>query len=83
MVVLEQGLGEEWIPLFQDFASQNPEWRRPLNHRILSYWDTYYRRWNSRLTDYPGYRLAKRLGLWDKKIAPKLTRANKKMENIC
>ena len=70
-----QVLSSEWRSLIHDFASANPEWRRPLNHRILTYWDIHYRRQIPRLTDYPGYRLAQKLELWDNKTAPKLTRA--------
>ncbi len=79
--LLERTMGNEWTQLIQEFAAANPEWRRPLNHRILTYWDIYYRRQIPRLTDYPGYRLAHRLELWDKKTAPKLTRVNKRMES--
>ena len=72
IVRLEKGLTEDWEAPIRDFAASNPKWRRPLNHRILTYWDIYYRHKIPRITDYPGYRLADRLGLWDKKTAPKL-----------
>jgi hypothetical protein len=74
LAVIERSVNSEWVPLFHEFAAKNPEWKRPLNHRILSYWDIYYRWQIPRLTDYPGYRVAERLGVWDKKTAPKLTR---------
>jgi hypothetical protein len=69
---IHKELNPVWEPLFHDFAQKNPKWLRPLSHRILSYWDIYYRRSFPRLTDYPGYLLAEKLGLWDKKVAPRL-----------
>lgn len=75
---IEMGLTEAWAAPIHAFAALNPKWRRPLNHRILTYWDIYYRYKIPRITEYPGYRLADRLGLWDKNTAPKLMkRANK------
>ncbi len=73
---VESGLSPEWESLF---ANSPPELRpscRQLNHRIVSYWNTYYRGWQNyrRFTDYPGYIVAKRLGLWEPGIAPRLTR---------
>jgi hypothetical protein len=71
---INKHLNSRWETLFHDFAQKNPKWLRPLSHRILTYWDIYYRRSIPRLTDYPGYLVAQRLGLWDKKAAPRLTK---------
>jgi len=80
LAMIERNMATEWQPLFRDFADNNPEWRRSLTHRIVTYWDMYYRRLIPRLPDYPGYRVAERLGLWDKKSTPRLTRGNKRSD---
>lgn len=79
LAVIERNVNSEWGQLLQEFAAKNPEWRRPLNHRILTYWDIYYRWLIPSLTEYPGYKVAERFGLWDKKVAPKLTRSSKRL----
>ena len=77
---LERGLTEDWEAPIRDFATSNPKWRQSLNDRILTYWDIYYRHKIPRIFEYPGYRLAHKLGLWDKKTAPKLIRKSNKSE---
>jgi hypothetical protein len=80
---LDASLGAEWDPYFGAFATANPEYVRPMNHRVIDYWTIYYRRPYLWLTDYPGYIVASRLGLWDSKVAPKLIRkANKAARRI-
>jgi hypothetical protein len=77
---IEQGLTPEWRDLFQEFSAMNRIERRPLNHRIINYWNLYYRGRSHcrRLADYPGYAIAQALGLWDPKTAPRLTRKVKR-----
>jgi hypothetical protein len=73
----DESLTPDWTVLFDDFAASNGIDRRRLSHRILTYWAIYYRYFGPnirRLTDYPGYTLAVRLGLWDARTAPKLLR---------
>ncbi|MBN8421554.1 MAG: hypothetical protein J0L73_21745 [Verrucomicrobia bacterium] len=77
LAVLESKLGDNWGSLIQELAVRNPKWRRPLNHQILNYWAIYYRQKTPFLTDYPGYKLAERFGLWDKKTAPRLIKNGK------
>jgi hypothetical protein len=74
--VVEFGLSLEWESLFLGFSADRLHSRRQLNHRIINYWNLYYRGRQSyrRLTEYPGYIVAKRLGLWDPRTAPRLTR---------
>lgn len=72
---------DDWKPIMAKYSEQNRISLSGLNHRILTYWTIYYRHHppNIRiLTDYPGYRLADKLGLWDRRTAPKLLRKAKK-----
>ena len=73
---VESGLSPEWERLFASFPPEMQHTRRQLNHRIINYWNLYYRgrRSYQRLPDYPGYIVAKRLGLWEPRVAPRLTR---------
>jgi len=74
---VDESLTSGWTELFDSFIAENGIERRPLNHRILNYWTLYYRYHGPnirKLTDYPGYAVAKRLGLWDNHTAPKLLR---------
>ena len=77
LILLERSVDDSWESLIYDFAALNPEWTRPLNHQILSYWTAYHRPKIPRLLDYPGYRLAVKWGLWNNKTAPKIIRAEK------
>jgi len=77
LATLDDGLSPAWGALFETFSIENPEWSRPLTHRIITYWDIYYRRRIPSLVEYPGYRVTERLGLWDRKAAPKLMQASK------
>lgn len=73
--VVGENLTDEWNPIMVQYATENQISLRALNHRILTYWTIYYRYYNSNiriLTDYPGYRVANQLGLWDRRTAPKL-----------
>ncbi len=74
---VESGLTPEWESLFASFPPEQQHSRRQLNHRIINYWNLYYRGRQSyrRLTEYPGYIVAKRLGLWEPRVAPRLTRS--------
>jgi hypothetical protein len=73
---VELGLSPEWERLFASFSVERQHTRRQLNHRIINYWNLYYRGRQSyrHLSDYPGYIVAKRLGLWEPSVAPRLTR---------
>lgn len=79
-------LNEEWKPVMTRYVGENQNSLRSLNHRILTYWTIHYRYSSPNiriLTDYPGYRVASALGLWDHRTAPKLLRkakANKRMQ---
>jgi hypothetical protein len=73
-------LTEEWKPIMARYADENQISLRALNHRILNYWTIYYRYFSPNiriLTDYPGYRVAEELGLWDRRTAPKLLKKAK------
>ena len=76
---IETGLSPEWETLFASFSPERQQTRRQLNHRIINYWNLYYRSRHvfRRLTEYPGYIIAKRLGLWDSRTAPRLTKIRK------
>ncbi len=73
----------------EHYAEENQISLRALNHRILNYWTFYYRYYSPNiriLTDYPGYRVAEELGLWDRRTAPKLLRkakAHKAQQTNC
>ncbi|WP_395746897.1 hypothetical protein [Prosthecobacter sp.] len=75
LTALEQRMSEDWRPFIQAFAVQNPLWLRQLSHQIVNYWAVYHRQKFPRLTDYSGYKLARRMGVWDNKTAPNLTRS--------
>lgn len=77
LATVDQCLTPDWYPLIRQHAQENHICLKALNHRILNYWTLYYRYHPPnyrRLKDYPGYIIAERLGLWDKKTAPKLLR---------
>lgn len=85
---VRSALPEEWKPIMAQYAEENQISLRALNQRILTYWAIYYRCFSTNirfLTDYPGYRVAEDLGLWDRRTAPKLlkkAKANKaQLEN--
>ncbi len=81
---VRSALTEEWKPIMARYAEGNQISLRALNQRILTYWAIYYRYFYANiriLTDYPGYRVAEDLGLWDRRTAPKLLKkANKANE---
>jgi len=72
--VLEQNVGPEWNLPFASFVTNNPLLRERLNRRIVSYWHSYYRQEVPRFAEYPGFRVAERLGVWDHRVAPNLIR---------
>ncbi len=77
LTAVQDSISDDWEPLMRQHVIKNDMELRKMNHRIIDYWTNYYRYSppNIRLlTDYPGYTLAKRLGLWDRKTAPKLLR---------
>jgi hypothetical protein len=81
LTALRDSITPAWLPIMSDYASQNKICLRSLNHRILNYWTLYYRYYSPNiriLTDYPGYSIANKLGLWDRRTAPKLLRKSKK-----
>lgn len=73
---VEVGLSPEWERLFASFSAERQHTRRQLNHRIINYWNLRYhgRQSYRHLSDYPGYIIAKRLGLWESRVAPRLIR---------
>jgi hypothetical protein len=77
LLIMHEQLNSDWKLVVHDFLDKNAELKKPLNYRIISYWDSYYRCITPSLTDYPGYAVAERLGIWDKKVAPRLTRASR------
>jgi hypothetical protein len=75
--VVLQNLTVNWKSIMMLYTSKNQICLRALNHRILTYWTIYYRYSSpniNSLTDYPGYQLAKQLGMWDRRTSPKLLR---------
>lgn len=78
---MEESMTGDWVPLFRQFADNNPEWKNIFNQRIVNYWSVYYRYRYPKITGYPGYRLTVRLGLWDTKTCPKLLARCRRMEN--
>jgi hypothetical protein len=50
--------------IYSSFAEENPEFIEKVKSRIVSYWDCYYRQRFPRITEYPGYLVAKELNLW-------------------
>lgn len=71
---IESMLTPEWIALSQEFAAANPEFTKRLSQRIATYWAIYYSHMFPKFRNYPAYRVAEALGLWDAKTAPRLTR---------
>lgn len=49
---------------FAGFVLENKNFIRTIRHRVISYWDRYYRSQYSRLADYPGFQLMAALELW-------------------
>ncbi len=75
MNVLARRIDELKEDHYQKFIQENPDFCVMTCRQIVSYWDCYFRRSSSpRFTDHVGYRVAKEIGLWQKDIAPRLTR---------
>lgn len=76
--VVHKGVEDKWGILLKESLQQNPKIGRSMNHRILNYWNLYYRREFPHFADYPGYLASVRLGFWDRKIAPNLIKPRKR-----
>jgi len=70
---LEAHISEEWALHFHCLLSANPELQALLTARIVNYWGAYYRLLTPNLNFHPPYRVGVRMGVWDKRIAPRLT----------
>lgn len=73
----ESMLTPPWIALFRDFAAANPDFKRQLGPRIVTNWNDDYRGKFPTFLDYPIYKTAKLLDLWDPETAPRLTRTHR------
>jgi len=58
----------------QIFNQENSEYMRLTRHRIISFWDLYFRVEWPLLKDYPGYRIMSELGLWNSHDGRRLLR---------
>ena len=54
---------------YASFAQSNPVFIRTIRHRLVSYWDRYYRNTYPELSDYPAYQVINGLALWEKREA--------------
>jgi hypothetical protein len=53
------------------FAAENDRFVQKTRHRVLSYWDCYYRSRYPRFDEYPGFRVMNELGLWEQHDVPR------------
>ncbi|MDD5189645.1 MAG: hypothetical protein PHE50_01230 [Dehalococcoidales bacterium] len=56
------------------FALINPKFICLIRHRVISYWDCYYRGEYPVFSEYPAYKVMDSLGLWDDRDGKKLLR---------
>ncbi len=78
---IERSINTKWLDLFHDHLAKNGIECRSLSQRILTYWTEYYRTHDVKmkwLKDYPGFIAATKLGVWDKNVACKLLRRQKR-----
>jgi len=59
---LEKHINAETLKNYVSFAKENPHYWKTTKSRIASYWGEYYKR-NSKLKDYIGYKIAKKIDL--------------------
>lgn len=81
LLMMQEQLNPDWDLFIHEFLDKNIEIKKSVSHRIISYWDCYYRCMTPHFTDYPGYLIAARLGIWDNKVAPRLSRINKRNQS--
>lgn len=73
----ESMLTPPWIALFRDFTAANPDFKRQLGPRIVTNWNDDYRGKFPIFLDYPIYKTANLLDLWNPETAPRLTRTHR------
>ena len=81
---IEASITSSWVDLFHSFKADSYIDSHSLSQRILTYWSIYYGFGGRRYTwleNYPSYRVANKLGIWDKMVARQLIRKQKKRVN--
>jgi hypothetical protein len=57
--VIDSNLSSLNLPAYEEFVQSNPDFIALIDHRVMSYWNEYYRRPNPDRENYLGFRLMK------------------------
>lgn len=64
---IEKNINYLPITTYEKFISENPIFIKLLKQRIISYWNCNYRTEFPDFSNYPGFKVAEKLGLWTRK----------------
>lgn len=61
--VINKNLSKTLANNIYSFAKENPEYLQLTKHRMISYWNCYYRSYSSEKSDYVGFKILEKLNL--------------------